>query len=225
VRTAKLQSTSAQAPKPIATKPIGVLLADDHAIVRGGVATILNRQADIEVVAETDNGIDAVGLYLRLRPQVMLVDLKMPGMEGVEVVEKVCAAAPNAAIVILTTYDTDDDIERALRAGAKAYLLKDVSPADLVACVRAVHEGRRWISPSIASKLAEKMTQVQLTPREMAVLRLITAGKANKEIASEMCISEGTVKIHITHLFEKLRVQSRTEAIAAAVRRGLVRMD
>ncbi len=155
----------------------------------------------------------------------MLVDLKMPRMEGVEVVEKVCAAAPNAAIVILTTYDTDDDIERALRAGAKAYLLKDVSPADLVACIHAVHEGRRWISPTIASKLAEKMTQLQLTPREMAVLRLIAAGKANKEIANDLCISEGTVKIHITHLFEKLRVQSRTEAIAAAVRRGLVRME
>jgi two-component system NarL family response regulator len=220
VPKAKSQSATAQA-----GKPIGVLLADDHAIVRGGVATILNRQPDIQVVAEADNGIDAVALYLRLRPQVMLVDLKMPGIEGVEVVEKVCAAAPNAAIVILTTYDTDDDIERALRAGAKAYLLKDVSPADLVGCIRAVHEGRRWVSPSIASKLAEKMTQVQLTPREMAVLRLIAAGNANKEIANEMCISEGTVKIHITHLFEKLRVQSRTEAIAAAVRRGLVRME
>jgi DNA-binding NarL/FixJ family response regulator len=149
----------------------------------------------------------------------------MPVVEGAQVVERVRREFPDAILIILTTYDTDDDIECALRAGAKAYLLKDVSPHDLVACVRAVHAGRTWVSPTIASKLAERMTRVQLTPREMSVLKLLATGKANREIAEMLSISEGTVKIHVTHLFEKLGVTSRTEAIATAMRRGLVRLN
>jgi two-component system NarL family response regulator len=149
----------------------------------------------------------------------------MPVMEGAEVVERIRHEFPDAVLVILTTYDTDDDIERALRAGGKAYLLKDVLPHELVACVRAVHAGRSWVSQTIASKLAERMTRVQFTPREMSVLRLLASGKANREIATALSISEGTVKIHVTHLFEKLGVTSRTEAIATAIRRGLVRLD
>lgn len=211
--------------KEIMNQPIRVLLADDHAIVRSGVAQILNEQAGIQVIAEASDGGQAIELYRRERPDVALIDLRMPVVEGAQVVERVRREFPDAILIILTTYDTDDDIECALRAGAKAYLLKDVSPHDLVACVRAVHAGRTWVSPTIASKLAERMTRVQLTPREMSVLKLLAIGKANREIAEMLSISEGTVKIHVTHLFEKLGVTSRTEAIATAMRRGLVRLN
>jgi DNA-binding NarL/FixJ family response regulator len=202
---------------------IRVLLADDHAIVRGGVSQILNDQTDIEVVAEAADGESAVALYRRERPDVSLVDLRMPVLDGVQVVEQIRREFPNAVLVVLTTFDTDDDIYRALVAGAKAYLLKDVSPSDLVACVRTVHQGGTWVSPAVASRLVERMTRVQLTVREMAVLRLAAAGKPNREISEALNISEGTVKIHMSHLFEKLGATSRTDAVAKAAQRGLIR--
>jgi two-component system NarL family response regulator len=205
--------------------PIRVMLADDHAIVRNGVAQILNAQNGITVVAQAGDGAEAVDLYARARPDVALVDLRMPKLDGVEVVERIRSRFPDALIVMLTTFDADDDVDRALRAGAKAYLLKDVSPHELIACVRAVRAGQSWVSPAIATKLAERATGVNLTTREMAVLRLLAAGKSNHEIADALGISEGTVKIHLTHLFAKLGVASRTEAIATAVRRGLVRIS
>ncbi len=153
-----------------------------------------------------------------------LLDLKMPVMDGVAAVEAIRARDPDARLVILTTYDTDDDVERALRAGAKAYLLKDVQPPELVACVRAVAQGRAWVSPSVAAKLAERMTRVALTPREMGVLRELAAGKSNKEIAAALGVVEGTVKVHAARVYEKLGVQNRTEALAVALRRGLLRL-
>ncbi|HWZ60307.1 MAG TPA: response regulator transcription factor [Gemmatimonadaceae bacterium] len=204
---------------------IRVLLADDHAIVRGGVAHVLNEQEGIAVVAEAVDGAQAIELYLRHRPDVALVDLRMPGLEGVEVVERIRETVANAVIAMLTTFEADDDIDRSFRAGAKAYLLKDIAPQDLVACVRAVHAGRAWVSSGVAAKLAARMTRrVHLTPREMAVLRLLASGKSNREIAVALSITVGTVKVHLAHLFEKLNVASRTEAIATAVRRGLVRV-
>ena len=136
--------------------PIRVLLADDHTIVRNGVLQILNEQSDIEVVAQAADGSAAVALYRRERPDVSLIDLRMPALDGVRVVEEIRRVYPDAVLVVLTTFDTDDDVERALTAGAKAYLLKDVSPADLVACVRAVHRGGSWVSPAVASKLVPK---------------------------------------------------------------------
>jgi DNA-binding NarL/FixJ family response regulator len=126
--------------------------------------------------------------------------------------------------VVLTTFDTDDDVDRALLAGAKAYLLKDVSPVDLIACVRTVHSGGTWVSPAVASRLVARMTRVQLTQREMAVLRLVAGGKSNREVGESLFISEGTVKIHLSHLFEKLGATSRTDAVAKAVERGLIRL-
>lgn len=204
---------------------IRILLADDHAIVRNGVAQILNEERGIDVVAQATDGGEAVELYALHRPDVALIDLRMPKLEGAQVVEQIRERFPDASIVILTTYDTDNDIERALRAGAKAYLVKDVSPQELVACVRAVHAGRTWVSPRVAAKLVAHVTNVRITRRELAVLRLLAAGNSNREIGDTLGISDGTVKIHVTHLFAKLDVTSRTEAIATALRRGLVRID
>ncbi len=203
---------------------IRVLLADDHAIVRNGVAQILNEQPDIEVVAQAGDGESAIVLYRQENPDVALLDLRMPKVEGTQVVERIRREFPEAVLVVLTTFDTDDDIDRALRAGAKGYLLKDVGPGDLVACVRTVHGGGTWVSPTVASKLVARMTRVQITPQEMRVLRQVADGKSNREIGETLFISEATVKIHLSHLFEKLGASSRTEAVAKAVERGLIRM-
>jgi len=202
-----------------------VLLVDDHALLRTGVANIINQEPDLTVVAEAGNGVEAVEAYERWQPDVTLLDLRMPVMEGVEAVRQIRERDPRARVIVLTTYDTDDEIERALKAGAKAYVLKDISAEGLVGCIRDVLAGKTYLAPAAAAKLAEGVTRVQLTPREMATLRLMADGKANKEIASELAISERTVKTHLGHLFEKLGVTSRTEAIKVATRRGLVRLE
>jgi two-component system, NarL family, response regulator len=209
----------------VMTRKATVLLVDDHALLRTGVANIINQEPDLEVIAEAGDGIEAIDAYARHHPDVILLDLRMPRMEGVEVVRQIRERDPRARVIILTTYDTDDEIERALKAGAKAYVLKDISADDLVGCIRAVLAGRTYIAPAAAAKLAEGVTRVQLTPREMAALRLMADGKANKEIATALDISERTVKTHLGHLFEKLGVTSRTEAIKVATRRGLVRLE
>jgi len=202
-----------------------VLVVDDHALFRTGVANIINQESDLRVVAEAGNGAEAVEAFERHHPDVTLLDLRMPVMDGVEAVRQIRAREPQARVIVLTTYDTDDEIARALKAGAKAYVLKDIAADDLVSCIRAVLAGKTYLAPAAAAKLAEGVTHVQLTPRELATLRLTADGKANKEIASALGISERTVKTHLGHLFEKLGVTSRTEAIKVATRRGLVRLD
>jgi len=202
-----------------------VLLADDHALLRTGVANIINQENDLYVVAEAGNGAEAVAAYDRHRPDVTLLDLRMPVKEGVEAVQEIRALDPQARVIVLTTYDTDEEISRALKAGAKAYVLKDIAANELVRCIRDVLGGKTYLAPAAAAKLAEGVTRVQLTPREMATLRLMSDGKSNKEIAGRLDISERTVKTHLGHLFEKLGVTSRTEAIRVATRRGLVRLD
>jgi DNA-binding NarL/FixJ family response regulator len=179
-----------------------VLVVDDHALFRAGVSNIINQERDLRVVAEAANGAEAVEVYERVRPDAVLLDLRMPVMEGVEAVRRIRARDPGARVIVLTTYDTDEEIARALKAGGKTY-----------------------IAPAAAAKLAEGVTRVQLTPRELATLRLMADGKANKEIATELGISDRTVKTHLGHLFEKLGVASRTEAIKVATRRGLVRLE
>jgi two-component system NarL family response regulator len=209
----------------VAVDKASVLLVDDHALLRTGVANIINQEPDLRVVAEAGNGLQAIDAYQRHRPDVTLLDLRMPIMEGVEAVRRIRDLDPNARIVILTTYDTDDEISRALKAGAKAYVLKDISADGLLKCIRDVLAGKTYLAPAAAAKLAEGVTRVQLTPREMATLKLVADGKANKEIASALDISERTVKTHLAHLFEKLGATSRTEAVKVATRRGLVRLD
>src|SRR4029079_501099 len=163
--------------------------------------------------------------YRAFHPDVVLMDLRMPEMEGVEAVRQIREIDPQARVVVLTTYDADEDIARALQAGAKAYILKDIAADPLVACIRDVLAGKPYLAPSAAAKLAERVTQVQLTPRELSALRLLANGNSNKEIAAALEISERTVKSHLGHLFEKLGVTSRTEAVRAAPGRALVRFD
>jgi two-component system NarL family response regulator len=208
-----------------ATQPARVLLVDDHSLLRTGVANIINQEADLEVVAEAANGRDAIDAFLAHRPDVVLMDLRMPEMEGVEAVRRIREIDPHARVIVLTTYDADEDIARALQAGAKAYILKDIAADALIACVRDVLAGKTYLAPAAAAKLAERVTQVQLTPRELAALRLLANGHSNKEIATTLEISERTVKSHLAHLFDKLQVTSRTEAVRVATRRGLVRFD
>ena len=212
-------------PAGVAAAHARVLVVDDHALLRTGVANIINQEPDLEVVAEAANGLEAVDAFQQHRPDVTLMDLRMPGLEGVEAVRRIRAIDPHARVVVLTTYDADEDIARALQAGAKAYILKDISAAALVACIHDVLAGKTYLAPSAAAKLAERVTQVQLTPRELGALRLLADGQSNKEIAATLEISERTVKTHLGHLFEKLGVTSRTEAVRVATRRGLVRFD
>jgi two-component system NarL family response regulator len=202
-----------------------VLVVDDHALLRTGVANIINQEPDLEVVAEAADGLAAVQAFERYRPDVTLLDLRMPLMEGVEAVRHIRDRDPQARVIILTTYDTDEDIARALRAGAKAYILKDIAADALVACIHDVLAGKTYLAPSAAAKLAEGVTRVQLTPRELSTLRLMADGRTNKEIAGHLGITERTVKTHLGHLFDKLGVTTRTEAVRVATRRGLVRMD
>jgi DNA-binding NarL/FixJ family response regulator len=202
-----------------------VLVVDDHALLRTGVANIINQEPDLRVVAEAANGVEAVAAFERHHPDVTLLDLRMPEMEGVEAVTQIRDRDPHAKVIILTTYDTDEDITRALKAGAKAYVLKDISAEALITCIHDVLAGKTYLAPAAAAKLAEGVTRVHLTPRELTTLKLMADGKSNKEIANELGISDRTVKSHLGHLFEKLGVTSRTEAVKVATRRGLVRLE
>jgi two-component system NarL family response regulator len=212
-------------PADTAAARASVLVVDDHALLRTGVANIINQEPDLRVVGEAGNGVEAIEAYERYHPDVTLLDLRMPVMEGVEAVRQIRERDPRARVIVLTTYDTDEEISRALKAGAKAYVLKDISADDLIACIRQVLAGKTYLAPAAAAKLAEGVTRVRLTPRELATLQRMADGKANKEIAGELGISERTVKTHLGHLFEKLGVTSRTEAIGVATRRGLVRLE
>lgn len=205
-------------------QPLRILLVDDHALLRAGLASVLSAQPGFVVCGEATDGEAAVLRYEELRPDVTLMDLQMPALDGVGAITKIRARHPDACILVLTTFDTDDDIERALRAGARGYLLKDAAVSELTSAIREVNAGRTRVAPAVAAKLADRMTQVQLTMRELTVLRLLADGKTNKEMGAALSIAEGTVKVHLTHLFEKLGVSNRTEAMAAAARRGLVRM-
>jgi two-component system NarL family response regulator len=211
--------------KPVDQDRTRVIVVDDHTLMREGVAAVIARQPDMIVVGEAVNGEDALALVESEQPDVLLLDLRMPKLNGVAVIERLCPKCPGLAIVVLSTYDTDDDIIRALRAGAKAYLLKDTPPGELADCVRAVHAGRNYVSAAIGAKLAAQATQTSLTFRELDVIKLIARGCLNKEIADRLDITEGTVKSHTSALFSKLGVSNRTEAVREAVRRGRVRLE
>ncbi|AXC14532.1 Putative two-component system response regulator [Acidisarcina polymorpha] len=205
--------------------PYTLLIADDHPIVREGLAALINRRSDMHIVAQASNGREAVERYLAQPPDVALIELRLPQMDGIEVVRSISAKVPGARLVIFTTCQGEEDIYRALKAGAYGYLLKNTSLDELVECVRAVAQGKRWIPPAVAAQLGKRVADRGLTVREIEVLRAVTNGKSNKEIGVVLDISEATVKVHMTHILEKLNVTGRTEAINVAVRRGLVHMD
>jgi DNA-binding NarL/FixJ family response regulator len=206
-----------------ATK-IRVLIADDHVTVLEGLAAIIGRQADMKVVAEAANGREAVDLWQKHRPDVTLLDLRMPTLDGVGAMSEIRRQSAAARVVVLTTFDSDNEIMRAIKAGAKGYLLKDARREELLDCIRKVNSGQMCIPPALAAKLAESMNSEPLTGRELDVLTLLAKGRSNKEIGSHLFITETTVKSHLRSIFGKLNVLSRTEAITTASRRGLVRL-
>jgi two-component system, NarL family, response regulator len=202
-----------------------VLVADDHPVVREGLVTLINRQPDMRVIAQASNGREAAEKFLALHPDIALIDLRMSVMDGIEAVNEICAKDPKARIAIITSYQSEEDIYRALRAGAQGYILKDASIDELVRCIHAVVGGKNWIPPQVGAKLAKRLVDQELTRRETEVLHALAAGKGNKEIGSLLNISEATVKVHMTHILEKLKVTGRTEAINVAAKRGLIRLD
>ena len=204
--------------------PIKILIADDHPVVREGLVALINRRPDMTVVAEVSNGRELISEFLNHRPDVALVDLRMPEMDGADAIAAIREQAPSARVVVLTTYDDDEDIQRALRAGAKAYMLKDVPREELITCIFAVHEGRTLIPPAIAIKIAEHVGTSTLTIREIEVLYLVADGKSNKVIAKTLFITEGTVKSHINTILRKLDATDRTQAVTIALKRGLLRL-
>ncbi|MBV9848359.1 MAG: response regulator transcription factor [Armatimonadetes bacterium] len=212
-------------PQDTPSAPIRVLIADDHPVVRQGLAAMLTRKSGVSVVGETGNGREVVELFRRLRPDVTLMDLRMPQMDGGEAIARIRAEFPAARILVLTTYDTDEDIYQALRVGAMGFLLKDTPPEDLLEAIRAVHAGRKRIPPAVAEKLSEHLSHPELTARELEVLRLIAAGQSNKEIGTTLFISESTVRAHLGNILNKLSVSDRTQAAVLALRRGLVRLE
>jgi two-component system NarL family response regulator len=205
---------------------IRVLIADDHPVVRDGVAAMIERRPDMTVVGEAATGREAVAAYRAARPDVVLMDLRMPDMTGVEAIGAIRGEFPGARIIVLTTYDGDEDIYRGLQAGARAYLLKDAPRDDLLDAIRAVHAGQSRIPPAVAARLAERvLAGPELTARELEVLQGIVAGRSNKEIGAALGISEGTVKAHVNSILSKLGVADRTQAVTTALQRGIVHLD
>jgi two-component system, NarL family, response regulator len=207
------------------TEKIRIMLADDHEVVREGLAAILGRRDDFEVVAEVGDGEAAVETWRRLKPDVALLDLRMPKLEGVEAIRQIRKLDPDAKLIILTTYDGDEDIYQGLRAGAKGYLLKDTPREQIVDAIHAVIAGRTYIPSQVGEKLASRVNVDTLTDKELQILKQIADGQSNKHIAKEQSISEGTVKFHTNSIYAKLGVASRTEAVKIAMQRGLVKLE
>jgi two-component system NarL family response regulator len=206
-------------------KAIRIMIVDDHPVVREGLAAIINKQSDMAVAAEAGDGKKAIELFRTYHPDVSLMDLRLPVMSGVEAITAIRKEHPSARIIVLTTYDGDEDIYRALQAGAQGYLLKGMCREELLEAIRAVHAGLRRIPSPVATKLADRMGGSDLTPRELEVLKLIAKGKSNKEVASELAITEATVKGHVNNILSKLGVSDRTQAVTSALQRGIVYLE
>lgn len=201
-----------------------ILLADDHPVVREGLALILDNQSDMTVVGQAKDGREAVELFCQLQPDVTLMDLRMPQMNGVEALIAIRSQFPDTSIILLTTYDGDEDIYRGLRAGAKSYLLKDASTQEILSAIRQVGAGKNHISLAVGAKLAERAQIPDLTESERQVLQRLATGRSNQEIAIALSIAESTVKFHVNNILSKLGVDNRTEAAIVALKRGIAQL-
>lgn len=200
---------------------IRILIVDDHTIVQQGLAALINEESDMIVIGYAKDGVEAIELFRQQQPDITLMDLRMPRMGGVESIAAICAEFKTARIVVLTTYDGDEDIYRGLQAGSKGYLLKDCKPNELRTAIRTVHSGQQYIPPDVGAKLVQRMNNPVLTERELEVLRLVAQGMSNLEISTALNISESTVKSNVNRILSKLGVKDRTQATIIALRRGI----
>lgn len=207
-----------------APNPIRILTVDDHPIMREGIAALVATQSEMRLIGEASTGREALELYRKQRPDVILMDLQMPDMNGIEATIAICSEFPEARIIILTTYTGDVQVLRALKAGARAYLLKSLLRKELLETIRAVHAGRKLIPPAVAAELAEHAVDETLTLREIDVVRLIAGGNANKVIADQLSITEETVKGHVKSILSKLGANDRTHAVMIALKRGIIEL-
>src|ERR1017187_2880411 len=208
-------------PDPI---PVSVVIVDDHPVVRDGLCAMISAEADIQVVAEVGTGTEALAVITKLRPMVVLMDLLLPDIGGAEVIRRVCAGSSDTAFIVLTTLSGDEGIYRALEAGARGYLFKDMARKELVNAIHAVADGKRYIPAEVGAIVAEALPRTALSAREVDVLQRIAGGLKNKEIAHDLGVSESTVNAHIKHILEKLHVSDRTQAVTTALRRGIIRL-
>ena len=210
------------------TKKIRLLISDDHPVVRAGIVGMLSGEKDFEVLGEAEDGSEAVALADRLKPDVVLMDLRMPQMDGVEAISRIKERHPGMNILVLTTYESDADVLRALERGATGYMLKDAPREDLFEAIRATAQGKSPLSPDVAARLVQRVrepVEELLSTREIEILELVAGGASNKEIAKQLWISDTTVKSHVLHIFNKLEVTDRTAAVTVALRRGIISLD
>jgi two-component system NarL family response regulator len=205
--------------------PIRLVVVDDHPAFRMGLTALIESEPDMTVVAESGDGRNAVDIFRREKPDIVLMDLRLPGFSGVEAIIALRQEFPACRVIVVTTYDADEDVYRAIQSGAKSYLLKDMSKEEMVQTIRAVHAGQQPLPASVANRLANRSQREELNRREIEALQLLVRGRSNKEIASTLFISEDTVKSHLKNLFHKLGVQDRTEAAITAIRLGIVQLE
>ena len=205
-------------------KVVSVMIVDDHPVVRDGLNSIVSMEPDLKITGEAGTGEEALRLIRSLRPNVVVMDLMLPDMSGSDVIRQICGESSDIGFIVLTSVAADEEIYRALEAGARGYLFKDMAGRELMQAIRAVHSGQRYVSPQVGARLAETFPRHGLSPREIEILEHVAAGLRNKEIAFELGVSENTVNAHVKHILEKLHVSDRTHAVTTALKRGIIRL-